>query len=119
MKYLTDTWLEATELFNNIMGLHDSTVIDVAIVLGQNHCTLALNEVYQHSEGIGFHLAYKILLVEMLGTTTITPQQADGLIGYDIVDAELRPGSLWIKTLAGSMLFRFESIRFAIPDAKQ
>lgn len=118
MKQLTETWLEATTFFNSVIGLHDSTIDEVSIVPGQSKCTLVLSDVYCHSEELGFYLAHKYLLVEMLGISSLTPKQADGLIGYDILDAELFAGSLWINTLAGNISFQFVSIRFLSPDAK-
>lgn len=117
MRYLTDTWQEATDFFHRMIGLHDSTINDLQAVPGCGQCTLVLREVYCHSDELGFQVAYKSLLVEMLGVKTLPLKQANDLLGYDIVDAELLLGSLWINTLAGNFLFRFESIRFALPDA--
>lgn len=119
MRYLTDTWPEATAFFHGVIGLHDSTIDGLRAVPGWSQCTLVLSEVYRHSDELGFQMAYKSLLVEMLGVATLPPKQTDELIGYDIVDAELLPRSLWINTLAGNTSFRFESIRFALPDAEE
>jgi hypothetical protein len=38
-------------------------------------------------------------------------------IGYDIVEAALDRTSLRIETLQGTLMFRFESIRFSVPQA--
>jgi hypothetical protein len=115
MKSLTKTWPEATAFFDSVIGLHDSTIEEVQVALDQKRCVLVLGEVSRHASEGGFALAYESLHVEMLGCSFSGPQSISHYLGHDIVDAELSPGSLWIKSSAGSLSFTFDSLSFQLP----
>jgi hypothetical protein len=118
MKYLTNTWPEAVAFFESVVGLHDAIIEEVQVLPIVNVCTLVLSDVCQHSVKSGFSVAYERLHVEMVEASGPTAELADRCVGYDIADAELLQGELWVKTLAGSISFQFRIIRFVEPESE-
>ena len=117
MKKLTETWQEASVLFHDVIGLHDATIDAIRFTPNERRCTLVFSEVQKFSEASGFQAAYKTLLVKMYGANVVESEKAEELVGYDVVKAELLPDSLWISTLAGNLLVRFERVNFELPNA--
>jgi hypothetical protein len=115
MKSLTNSWPEAVAFFESVIGLHDAMIESVDIEQDHQRAVIVLSQVSRHSTEIGFSVAYEHLHVEMLGCSVDDPKSISKYLGYDIVDAELLPGSLWIKTLVGSLCFKFKSIGFQLP----
>jgi hypothetical protein len=116
MRKLTETWQDASVLFDDLIGLHDATIYAIRFTPNERQCTLVLSEVQKFSEATGFQTAHNTLLAKMHGANLVDSQKAEELVGYDVVKAELLPDSLWISTLAGSLLIRFEKISFELPN---
>jgi len=113
---LTQTWDEAVAFFHQVAGLHDSTVEEIRVPSDFGSCILVLTDVYRHTVQDGFVVTYNKLYVEMAEATVKTNVKTVELLEYDIVDAELMPGLLWISTMAGSMAVQFREIRFLLSD---
>ena len=116
MKILTQTWDEAVAFFHQVAGLHDATVEEIRVPSDFGSCILVLKDVYRHSVQEGFVVAYQKLFVEMTEAKVKTNVKTIELSEYDIADAELIPGFLWISTMAGSMAVQFTGIRFLLPE---
>jgi hypothetical protein len=117
MKSLTNTWPEASALFGNLMGLHDSVIDEISISSDRQNCILMLREVNRYTDDHGFETAYRKFLIEMHGCVFDTSTPLAEYSGYDIIDAELLQHSLWIKSMAGILTFQFKSIRFLDPGS--
>ena len=113
---LTGSWAEAVTFFHKMVALHDSTIEAIECSPDNARCTVLLNEVYGRSSEHGLSLAYKFLYVELTGARIDKPNMVAHVLGQDIVLAELRPGSLWISTIAGSLTFQFHTISFGVPE---
>ena len=113
---LTESWGEAVTFFHKMIALHDSTIEAIEFVQDKARCTILINEVYGRSGEHCLSLAYKFLYVKLTGARIDKPNMVANVLGQDIVLAELRPGSLWISTIAGSLTFQFDTISFGVPE---
>ncbi len=116
MRYLTLDWPDALSFFDGVIGLHDSEVIDVKIDRESKLGYIILINVLDYSIEQGFRVKFDRIIIEMADVSTDHDEVASVLVGYDLVDAELKDGSLWMSTMVGSVLFRFKTIRFLLPD---
>ena len=118
MKYLTNTWPEAITFFRSVLGLHDAVIGGMQVFSSRNFCLLKLNDVCQYSAEREFSVIYKGLQVELNEFSGPTTEEVKSCIGYDIVEAVLEEHSLWIKTLGGTLIFKFKNVRFMSAENK-
>jgi hypothetical protein len=114
MKILTSTWFEANEFFRRFVGFHDSTIEAVQICSETKSCVMTIEDVFEYSIDYGHHIIFEQLSIEMFDVVLSESDEITNVYGYDIVDSELKPESLWVSTLNGSIVFHFSSIRFIL-----
>ncbi len=112
MAYLTTTFQEAQDLFRTVAGLHDATVHDI-VMENEKTCRIEFEDVYEHSIERGFQVKYRRLTLFLRGVYSPIPLSCATFKGYDVIESELDPSSLWIRTLVGGIEFHFDSLQFS------
>jgi hypothetical protein len=108
----SDDWNEVQVFWEMVLGFHDAVLTFAEHLQSSATVTMEFSDVLTCEPDGDFRVMYPKLKVFLSGADVADFRRVLDAVGNDVVTSELLRNELWIKTMGGSFVVRFTSLRF-------